>query len=507
MPNSTPVAIYLRVSTELQVDRDSLSNQQKVLEDYARGKHLPYDLFCDAGLSARDTDRPEFQRMMSSLDGYQAVVVTALDRISRNLKDLLEILDTLDQAGVALVSLTQQLDTNTPMGRFFVHQLGSIGQLEREMTAERVAGAMRTRARRKLWNGGPIPYGFQHDKKRKTIIPDEQESEMVRTMYRLYEETGSFRGTVHTLNSQGHRTRTGQFWPTQTVKRILTNPIYCGALAYNRRKASGKGSQPRPPDEHIIVPEVFESIVSQEQFDRVQKTIEGNRSIPPATKGSTYLLSGLVTCGLCDSRMYGITHRRRGRTYGYYRCNGHIQKGPAYCKGNSVRVDDLESLLVDELKSFRTRPDRLIDRAKVAEGGVRELEQQRDSLGRQLSTLDHRIERILDAYQDDLIDKELFRKRIDSLQAERSELRDSITQTEARLEGFRQPDYESTAQALGSLADAMEDLDTRDQQRLLRTLVSDVTVQRHHIDCSVISLPSDLVDWNRTDRGSWPQPT
>ena len=196
--------------------------------------------------------------------------------------------------------------------------------------------------------------------------------------------------------------------------------------------------------------------------------------------------------------MYGITHRRRGRTYGYSRCNGHIQKGPAFCQGNSVRVDDLESLLVDELKSFRTRPDRLIDRAKVAEGGVRELEQQRDSLGRQLSTLDHRIERILDAYQDDLIDKELFRKRIDSLQADRSDLEELITQTEVRLEGFRQPDYERTAEALGSVADALEDLDTRDQQKLLRTLVSDVTVQRHHIDCSVISLPSDLVDWNRT---------
>ena len=281
MLNPKPVAIYLRVSTELQVDRDSLSNQRRRLEDYARSKGLPYNLFCDAGLSARDTDRPEFQRMMSSLDGYQAVVVTALDRISRNLKDLLEILDTLDKADVALVSLTQQLDTNTSMGRFFVHQLGSIGQLEREMTAERVADAMRTRARRKLWNGGPIPYGFQHDKKRKTIVPDEQESEVVRTMYRLYEETGTYRGTVHTLNSQGYRTRTGSFWPTQTVKRILTNPIYFGALAYNRRRAAGKGSTPRPQEEHIIVPGALEPIVSQEQFDRVQKTIASNRSVPP----------------------------------------------------------------------------------------------------------------------------------------------------------------------------------------------------------------------------------
>jgi len=150
------LAGYIRVSTEMQVERDSLMNQEEMIAKFARSKRKEYVIYKDAGISAKNKDRPAFQKMLGDIQEgvVETVIVTKLDRITRNLKDLIFLKDFFEEHGVSFVSITQNLDTSTPMGRFSFYILGLVAELEREMTAERVAEDMKGRARRGKWNGG-----------------------------------------------------------------------------------------------------------------------------------------------------------------------------------------------------------------------------------------------------------------------------------------------------------------------------------------------------------------
>ena len=277
-------------------------------------------------MSAKDKDRPAFQEMLDDIrkGSIETVVVTKLDRITRSLKDLIFLKEFFEEHGVSFASITQNLDTSTPMGRFSFYILGLVAELEREMTAERVAEDMKNRAKRKKWNGGVVPYGFTsqiryyrnwlrnkameyvndsqigrslkeiiqtlgQDPKIKQealafarqLIPepkalyiDPDEAATVKTIYQLYLKHKSFRSVVHSLNSLGIKTREGQYWASTSVHRILQNPIYHGALVYNKRKSSGKTSKPRPKAEHIIVEDVFDPIITKDQFLEVQKLLQ-----------------------------------------------------------------------------------------------------------------------------------------------------------------------------------------------------------------------------------------
>jgi DNA invertase Pin-like site-specific DNA recombinase len=154
---------YVRVSTEMQVERDALQNQIQALEGYGAAHGLTLRIYKDEGISAKDTDRPDLQRLLADVRAgrVRAVLVTKLDRISRSLVDLLDLMRLFEQHGVKFVSLRDNIDTSGPVGRFMLHILGAIAELERGITAERVAEDMKLRARRGKWNGGLVPYGRQ----------------------------------------------------------------------------------------------------------------------------------------------------------------------------------------------------------------------------------------------------------------------------------------------------------------------------------------------------------
>ena len=504
------LALYSRVSTEIQVDRDALANQKEALIRYAKRQGKPFRYYCDAGFSAKDTKRPDFQQMMAEVGegNIDAIVVTKLDRISRSLGDLLSIIDRLEEAKVAFVCLTQNFDTATPVGRFSLHLLGSVGQLEREMTAERVAEAMRIRAQRKLWNGGPVPFGFEHDRQEKTLRVNSKESSVVRMIYDYYVETASLRGTVHHLNSEGYRTRSGKFWPTQTVRRILTNPLYYGAMAYNRRKSKGSTSEPRPAEQHILIEGVFPSMISKDQFDRVQQIIIAQQGKTPATKGSIYLLSGLVRCGKCGEKMYGYTIRPSGGRpkYQYYRCNGHISKGTACCSGNSIELGVLEEIILAELESFKTDPDKIAKRALTVSSPVPDGQDRRTpgtpELQNQLSRSRKKRDRLIDLFQEGMITKGEFSQRALNLDQEQTGLEQRLVSLRREPEDDPQPDFQQVSKALGSLSDVLRSLDTGQQKELLRTVIGDITVDASHVKYSVYALPTPFLVCDCTGRRS-----
>ena len=161
------VAIYVRVSTLHQIDKDSLPMQKQDLLAYAKLMLGTEDrvIFEDAGYSGKNTDRPKFQEMMSQIraGGFTHLLVWKIDRISRNLLDFATMYNELKDLGVIFVSKNEQFDTSTAMGEAMLKIILVFAELERNMTSERVTATMISRANNGQWNGGRIPYGYDYD--------------------------------------------------------------------------------------------------------------------------------------------------------------------------------------------------------------------------------------------------------------------------------------------------------------------------------------------------------
>ena len=236
--------IYVRVSTEKQVDRESLSNQDSRMRAFAEGRGWSVvEVFTDAGLSAKDTRRPALQKMLklAKRGELDVVLVSKVDRISRNLGDLLRLIDDLRRWNVDFVTATQSFDTSTPMGKLTLNVLGSFAQFERDVIEERVRENMRERARSGKWGGGVRPFGYRLNKKTKHLVVDAEEAKVVRRIFDEYRQRGSVRGTTHALNNTRLFGRDGKPWGLTTVRRILSSPTYIGRMSYAKRRNTNFG--------------------------------------------------------------------------------------------------------------------------------------------------------------------------------------------------------------------------------------------------------------------------
>ena len=155
--------IYVRVSTAQQIDRESLNVQEERLRQYCKTQEYDvYKIYREEGVSGKDTKRPMLNELIQAIreKKLQVVIVTKLDRITRSLKDMIGLIEFFQVHDVKLVSITQNIDTTGPMGRFILNILGAVAQVEREITAERVSEHMHHRALSGKWNGGPVTFGF-----------------------------------------------------------------------------------------------------------------------------------------------------------------------------------------------------------------------------------------------------------------------------------------------------------------------------------------------------------
>lgn len=329
---SLKVAIYIRVSTHWQVDKDSLQVQKRELIAYAQMVLgiQDYFIFEDAGYSAKNTDRPDYQEMMERLRSgeFSHLLVWKIDRISRNLLDFASMYEELKRLGVTFVSKNEQLDTSTAIGEAMQKIILVFAELERKMTGERVTSVMLSRAENGQWNGGRIPYGYKYDKQTKEFEPDPIESKVVRRIYELYEREQSLLYVTRYLNEHGVFARSEKQWTPTTISKILKNPFYIGHYRYNVTQQGDTGYKARDESEWIIFENHHSPIVDDVLFDRIQFLLKRNRrggvaeGISYARK-NTHIFAGIVRCGICGSNMSATLDRVRadGWRPSIYGCN------------------------------------------------------------------------------------------------------------------------------------------------------------------------------------------
>ena len=309
------VAIYIRVSTAMQVDKDSLPMQRKDLAAYSElilGTD-DYIIFEDAGYSGKDTDRPKYQEMMSRVRRreFSHVLVWKIDRISRNLIDFAEMYTEFKKYHVTFISKHEQFDTSTAIGEAMLKIILVFAELERQMTAERVTATMISRASSGIWNGGRIPFGYDYDKEEKLFSINEDEAKVCRLIRDDYMDHNSLIHTASLLNSLGYRTKQNMEWSPNAVWHIASSPFYAGIYRYNRRK--GVKGDIKPEKEWVYVKDHHPAIFTEEEHEALKNIRESNRrndNTGVRHKPSEHVFANLAFCGKCGAKMYATPGRK-----------------------------------------------------------------------------------------------------------------------------------------------------------------------------------------------------
>ena len=225
-------ALYIRVSTDKQADEGfSLEAQQERLIAYCTAQQWPVcdaHIYIDAGESAKSTTRPAYQRMMTAVDAgaVRRIVSTKLDRLSRNTRDFLGLLDYCDAHNVGVVSLGESFDTSTPVGRAIVTVLMAFAELERKQISDRVMTGKRQKAQGGGFNGSAAPYGYTYADGQFAI--DTDKSNAVKRIFSLFLGGETMADIARTLNADGTPTARGGKWASATIRWILSNGAYAG---------------------------------------------------------------------------------------------------------------------------------------------------------------------------------------------------------------------------------------------------------------------------------------
>lgn len=315
-------ALYVRVSTDMQADKDSLPMQKRDLiaySDLILGIQ-DYVIFEDAGYSGKNTDRPAFQQMMERVrqKEFSHVLVWKIDRISRNLLDFAATHKELKDLGVTFVSKNEQFDTSTAIGEAMLKIILVFAELERNMTAERVTATMISRASNGQWNGGRIPFGYSYDKETKTFSIIESEKAVCILLRDFLLQSKSLVYTARHLNSLGYHTRSGADWSPTAVWIIASSPFYTGSYRYNRYKGT-QFRKKNPESEWVIVSDHHPAIYSQEDHEAMISLFADNRRNSRdggyRINSQAHVFSGLVYCGKCDLRMIATPGKLRKSGY------------------------------------------------------------------------------------------------------------------------------------------------------------------------------------------------
>ena len=379
------VAIYARKSKATKKG-ESISNQIELCKKYftnTTNEDVNFLIYEDEGWSGGNINRPQFTKMMNDakLKRFTALICYRLDRIARNVADFSSTYKILEENNIAFISITEQFDTSTIMGRAMINISATFAQIERETIAERIKDNMLELSRTGRWLGGTPPLGFksvqitENNKKMYKLEIVEDEMETVRLIYSLYPQYKSTVPIARYLVSNHIKGKNGGDFSRNTVLQILKNPVYCcsdaesikyfenkgstlncienkelGLMVYNKRKG---GKKENPIDEWIIATGKHPGVIQGTEWVNCQNILEEikSKSSPRKATGNKFLLSGLLKCARCGSSMCSWSRTNKVIYYRSYRCELK-NRAANRCDSKMVNAEDLEAFIIDLCKNI-----------------------------------------------------------------------------------------------------------------------------------------------------------
>ena len=376
------VYVYTRVSTAMQIDGYSLEAQRTRMRAFAEFNE--YEIageYEDAGKSGKSIEgRDEFNRMMEDIktgkDDVSFVLVFKLSRFGRNAADVLSTLQTMQDFGVNLICVEDGIDSSKDAGKLMISVLSAVAEIERENIRVQTMEGRIQKARDGKWNGGFPPYGY--NLKNGVLEINEEEAPAIRTIFEQWVSTDiGANGLAKYLENHGIRkiprhNGKNPLFDAALIRKIIKNPVYCGKIAYGRRKTEkvhGTRNEYKlvEQDDYLVVDGLHEGIVSEEMWNQAQvKMIAQAKKYEHVNKAKDtriHLLSGLVKCPICGAGMYGnksIKHRKDGTKYKdffYYGCKHRTMTRGHKCDyKKQINEDVLNAAVVEVITKLVANP-------------------------------------------------------------------------------------------------------------------------------------------------------
>lgn len=501
MKNNLKIALYTRVSTEDQAKEGySLEVQREYLESFAvREGYEVFKVYCDDGISAYSTRRPALQELLQDTKAkkFDLVIVYKIDRFSRNLKDLLNLVDELSNSGVAFKSATEPFDTSTSAGKLMFQQLGSFAEFERNRLAERVFPGMIKGVQQGNWQGARYaPYGYTYNKSAKLLEVDEQSAKVVKIIFEMALAEKSIRCITEYLTRKGYRNRNDNIFSTKLIGDILKNRIYTGKLVWNQkhydknqRTAKGYKYIRNSSDKVVISEGKHEALVSEGDFEKVQELLK-NRRRERKQKVSDYPLSGILYCAKCNHKYQGlssISNHRTGLKKRWYRCSGPYRSF-IKCKNKGVKAEDIEpkvALILDQL--LRSESLKKSRWTTVTGANFPTFEPmskvELEKLKNKLTMNRSKQSKLTDAYLENLLSEELYKQKNEGLRQEEEELQKRIALQELReVEREKSKEYlDRVDEFLSRYKPGQKDIDCDTQKLVAQLLFKNIKIARKEI--------------------------
>ena len=463
--------IYTRVSTSMQVEGYSLDAQKDKLKKYADYQEMVIaGEYSDEGKSGKSVEgRPEFQQMLqdieSSKDNVDFVLVFKLSRFGRNAADVLSSLQRMQDFGVNLICVEDGIDSSKDAGKLMISVLSAVAEIERENILVQTMEGRRQKAREGKWNGGFAPYGYKLVDGELQVAEDE--APIIRLIYDKFVNTTMGIGAIAVfLNQNGYRKKirqnnTMETFSTSFIKGVLDNPIYCGKLAFGRRKnekVAGTRNEYHvvKQDSYLISDGIHDEIISEEDWNLAQKkrqeTGVGNEKVHSLEH--EHILSGIIKCPICGSGMYGNVNRKKRKDgtlykdYFYYACKHRTFIDGHHCtykkQWNEDKVNDAVAEIIGKLVNNSKFENEI--RKKIGNSlDTKDLEKEHTNLKEQLKQLQgakNKLATQMDhlSVSDKHYDKKYqdMQERMDGLYDEMDAMELSIEEVENRLFNIKQ---------------------------------------------------------------------
>ena len=529
--NEEQIAIYSRKS-KFTGKGESIGNQVELCKEYVRNMFGEEYVdrcvvFEDEGFSGGNLQRPDFKRMMEEVRKrkFKAIVVYRLDRISRNISDFTGLIDELTKLDVSFVSIKEQFDTSTPMGRAMMFIISVFSQLERETIAERIRDNMHELAKTGRWLGGNTPTGFKSGsvskitidgKERKSykLIPIPEEIEIPKMIFDLYIETDSLTAVEAELLRQRIKTKQGKDFTRFAIKAILQNPVYmvadedaynyfmekeaeiffpkeafdgsCGIMAYNRtNQEKGRTTQLLPVSEWIVAIGKHAGVVPSKQWIKVQESLDRNKSKAyRKPRNNEALLTGLVYCS-CGERMYPKLSQRTtasGEVIYTYVCKMKERSKRERCNRRNANGNILDAAIIEQIKSLTDHDSCFVSQlAKSREfytGKREQYERQLEELRVEHEMNEKTINGLVDSLGmvGDSIAKPRVLKRIEELSDINRDVENRIHELEGlvNVNSLTDAEFDLLRQMLSMFRTSIDDMSVEEKRAAIRTVVRKV---------------------------------
>lgn len=522
------IAIYSRKS-KFTGKGESIGNQVELCREYIRTHYgnaaaEKAVVFEDEGFSGGNINRPAFKKMMAQIERgeFKALVVYRLDRVSRNVSDFSSLIESLNRRDIVFVSIREQFDTATPMGRAMMYIASVFAQLERETIAERIKDNMHELAKTGRWLGGNTPTGYQSESVKSVTVDGKtkkacklklipEEAETVKLIFDLFVKTGSLTLTEAELIQRRIMTKNGNNFTRFSIKSILQNPVYMiadeeayeffnlkdaelftskeefdgihGILAYNRTdQKKGKATVFNPVGDWIVSVGKHQGIIPGKLWVGVQDNLERNKSKSfRRPRKNEALLTGLLFCS-CGNRMYPKLSKRKtadGETIYTYVCKMKERSKKGLCNNHNANGNILDLAVIEKIKQLSSEKSDFIkqlEKSKIFYTGNREqYEQKLSAMKKEKADLEKKVSSLVDtlAELDDDSAKKSIVTRINEMNREIDKISQGIDEMISLTaeHAFSDIEFDVLRQMLSVFGNTIDDMFYEQKRAAVQSIV------------------------------------